>query len=163
MKILKILGLKKIGPPQAENFEDLGGCFMQKMPPDCTQERVFCERTPSKKSKKISPAAGYFSTCFRLLRNKGVILQKKSPPAYYFHPTQHLIFERFSPFEISIFCCKTRGSITRNSSDTSQKLRCMGGELKGGGTVSGYQKYSNQANSIGIMINRNTKFVSGDF
>ena len=24
---------------------------MRKMPPDCTQERVFCERTPSKKSK----------------------------------------------------------------------------------------------------------------
>ena len=55
--VLKILGLKKIGPPQAENFEDLGGCFMQKMPPDCTQERVFCERTPSKKSK-ISACGG---------------------------------------------------------------------------------------------------------
>ena len=55
-----------------------------------------------KKVKKIPPAAGYFSTCFRLLRNKGVIT-KKSPPAYYFHPTQHLIFERFSPFEISKF------------------------------------------------------------
>jgi len=36
---LKILGLKISGPPQAENFEDLGGCFMQKMLPDCTQER----------------------------------------------------------------------------------------------------------------------------
>ena len=30
---------------------------MQKMPPDCTQERVFCERTPSKKSK-ISACGG---------------------------------------------------------------------------------------------------------
>ncbi len=28
--VLKIL-CKKIGPPQAENFEDLGGCFMQKI------------------------------------------------------------------------------------------------------------------------------------
>ena len=26
---------------------------MQKMPPDCTQERVFCERTPSKKVKNF--------------------------------------------------------------------------------------------------------------
>ena len=51
------MGLKKIGPPQAELFEDLGGCFMQKMLPDCTQERVFCEELP-KKSQKISPAAG---------------------------------------------------------------------------------------------------------
>jgi hypothetical protein len=31
--------LKISGPPQAENFGDLGGCFMQKMLPDCTQER----------------------------------------------------------------------------------------------------------------------------
>ena len=30
---------------------------MQKMTPDCTQERVFCERTPSKKSK-ISACGG---------------------------------------------------------------------------------------------------------
>ena len=47
---------------------------MQKMPPDCTQERVFCERTPSKRPKN-----------FRLRR------------------AQNLIFERFSPLEISNF------------------------------------------------------------
>ena len=56
--VLKILGLKKIGPPQAENFEDFGGCFMQKMPPDCTQERVFFVKELPQKSQKFPPAAG---------------------------------------------------------------------------------------------------------
>ena len=44
---MKNPGFKKFGPPQAENFEDLGGCFMPKMPPDCTQEHVFLYKNAS--------------------------------------------------------------------------------------------------------------------
>jgi len=57
---LKILGLKISGPPQAENFEDLGGCFMQKMPPDCTQERVFGYKNTSKMPKNFRLRRAYY-------------------------------------------------------------------------------------------------------
>ena len=49
-------------PPQAENFEDLGGCLMQKMPPDCTQERVFKSKMP-----KNSACGGHIIIEIRLV------------------------------------------------------------------------------------------------
>ncbi len=74
LKILKILGLKNFGPPQAENFEDFGGCFMQKMPPDCTQERVFKYKNASKIQKK-SACGGHIIIEIRLVN---------APQVYFF-------------------------------------------------------------------------------
>ena len=48
----------EIGPPQAGNFEDLGGCFMQKMHQNCTQERVFLYKI-SLNIKKKSACGGH--------------------------------------------------------------------------------------------------------
>ena len=47
--VLKIL--VHFGPPQAEIFEDLGGCFMQKIAPDCLQKLVFRYKTHPKCKK----------------------------------------------------------------------------------------------------------------
>ena len=56
----------EIRPPQAGNFEDLGGCFMQKMHQNCTQERVFLYKI-SLNIKKFPPAAGIFAVEIRLV------------------------------------------------------------------------------------------------
>ena len=47
----------KVGPPEAEIFEDLGRCFKQKTRSKCTLERIFsCENTPAS-PKNFPPAA----------------------------------------------------------------------------------------------------------
>ena len=74
--VLKNPGFKKIGPPQAEIFEDLGGCFMQKMPPDCTQDRVLWYKNASK-MLKIAACGGHIIIEIRLVN---------APKVYFFAP-----------------------------------------------------------------------------
>ena len=54
----------KVGPPEAEIFEDLGRCFKQKTRSKCTLERIFPVKTPPHHPK--FPACGGPETGFSL-------------------------------------------------------------------------------------------------
>ena len=65
-EIFEIPGFKKVSARRRRKILRIWWCFMQKMPPDCTQERVFDTKTHPK-CQKISACGGHIIIEIRLV------------------------------------------------------------------------------------------------